>query len=74
MWNGVYEYDIDTTVMIKPKEGSGDQFWLGTVVAHGPGGRLGDYEIWWLMTKDHIKYRPEYMAKHPRMDVVQQPT
>ena len=70
VWNGVYEYDIDTTVMIKPKEGSGDQFWLGTVVAHGPGGRLGDYEIWWLMTKDNIKYRPEYLKKHPRTDVV----
>jgi hypothetical protein len=22
------------------------------------------------MSKDHIKYRPEYMAKHPRMDFV----
>jgi hypothetical protein len=73
VWDGVYEYDISTNVMIKPTEGSGEQFWLGTVVAHGPGGGLGDYEIWWLkkkITKKHVRYLPEYLMRHPRKDVV----
>ena len=73
VWDGVYDYDISSNVMIKPSEGSGEEFWLGTVVAHGPDGCVGDYEIWWLkkkVTKSQVRYLPEYLSKHPRKDVV----
>jgi hypothetical protein len=44
----VYDYELDTIVLLKAEPGELQPFWLGKVVNLGEGDREGEYEIWWM--------------------------
>jgi hypothetical protein len=47
-----YEYELDTIVIMKPVAGDPLPFYLGKIVNLGEGDRAGEYEVWWMESKN----------------------
>jgi hypothetical protein len=66
-----YPYGLATIVLMKPPPDDLLPFWLGKVVALGEGDRLGEYQIWWMVSKKiYGTYHRSYIRKRPNLDWV----